>query len=96
VGANVARYGLPDDQVRFLPGWFKDTLRTAPIEKLSLIRLDGDLYESTIDAITALYPKLSIGGYLIVDDYNAPGWDKACGMELPQWGGAVRNASACQ
>lgn len=43
----------------------------APIEQLALIRLDGDLYESTIDAITALYPRLSIGGYLIVDDYNA-------------------------
>jgi O-methyltransferase len=82
VKANFARYGLLDDQVRFLPGWFKDTLRMAPIEKLSLIRLDGDLYESTIDAITALYPKLSIGGYLIVDDYNAPGWDKACGQAI--------------
>jgi hypothetical protein len=55
--------------VRFLKGWFKDTLPTAPIQKLAVVRLDGDLYESTLDALKYLYPKLSIGGYLIVDDY---------------------------
>jgi O-methyltransferase len=31
------------------------------------------MYESTIVALEALYPKLSIGGYLIVDDYGNPG-----------------------
>lgn len=82
VKANFARYGLLDDQVRFLRGWFKDVLPAAPVQQLAVIRLDGDLYESTIDAITALYPKLSIGGYLIVDDYNAPGWDRACGQAI--------------
>jgi hypothetical protein len=35
------------------------------------MRLDGDLYESTMDALTILYPKLSPGGFVIVDDYNA-------------------------
>lgn len=69
VQANFARYGLLDDQVRFLPGWFKDTLPAAPIERLALIRLDGDLYESTIDALRSLYPRLSLGGYVIIDDY---------------------------
>jgi O-methyltransferase len=71
VKANFARYGLLDDQVRFLPGWFRDTLPDAPIERLSLLRLDGDLYESTHVALEALYPKLSSGGYLVVDDYGA-------------------------
>jgi O-methyltransferase len=71
VSANFERYGLLDDQVVFLKGWFKDTLPTAPIGKLAVARLDGDMYESTIDALTALYPKLSPGGYLIVDDYGA-------------------------
>ena len=70
VRANFDRYGLLDDQVVFLPGWFKDTLADAPIEALSVMRLDGDLYESTMDALRALYPKLSIGGYVIVDDYG--------------------------
>ena len=71
VKANIAGFGLLDDQVRFLPGWFKDTLATAPIERLAVLRLDGDMYESTIDALTALYDKVSPGGYVIVDDYGA-------------------------
>lgn len=69
VKANFARYELLDDRVRFLKGWFKDTLPAAPIDKLSVLRLDGDLYESTMTALESLYPKLSIGGYAIVDDY---------------------------
>lgn len=72
VRRNFARYGLLDDQVRFLKGWFKDTLATAPIERLAVLRLDGDLYESTMDALVPLYPKLSVGGFLIVDDYELP------------------------
>ena len=71
VRANFERYGLLDDQVRFLPGWFKDTLQDAPIDRIAVLRLDGDLYESTIQALDALYPKLSPGGFCIVDDYHA-------------------------
>ncbi len=70
VKANFAKYDLLDDQVRFLPGWFRDTLPTAPVEQLAVLRLDGDLYESTKDALNNLYPKLSPRGYLIVDDYG--------------------------
>lgn len=72
VKSNFEKYGLLDDQVQFLKGWFKDTLPTAPIERLAVLRLDGDMYESTIDALVSLYPKLSVGGYLIVDDYSYP------------------------
>ena len=64
------RYGLLDDQVRFLQGWFKDTLGTREISKLAVIRLDGDMYESTMDGLTNLYPKLSVGGYIILDDWG--------------------------
>lgn len=71
VRKNFERYGLLDGQVKFLKGWFRDTLPTAPIEKLAVARLDGDLYESTMDALVHLYPKLSRGGFLIIDDYNA-------------------------
>jgi hypothetical protein len=70
VEENFRRYDLLDDQVGFLPGWFRDTLPTAPIERLAILRLDGDLYESTTDALVHLYPKLSVGGYVIVDDYG--------------------------
>ncbi len=74
---NFRRYNLLDDQVRFLPGWFKDTLHKAPIDRLAVLRLDGDMYESTIQALTALYPKVSPGGFLIVDDYALPGCKQA-------------------
>jgi O-methyltransferase len=77
VKSNFEKYGLLDEQVHFLPGWFRDTLPSAPIKKLAVIRLDGDMYESTMDALTALYPKLSEGGYLIADDYALPGCKQA-------------------
>jgi len=70
VRANFARYGLLDAQVQFLVGWFRDTLPTAPIAQLAVLRLDADMYESTLDALSALYPKLSRGGYVIIDDYG--------------------------
>jgi hypothetical protein len=73
VQANFARYGLLDDQVRFVKGWFRATLPNLPAERLALARLDGDMYESTLDALVHLYPKLSVGGYLVVDDYGAIG-----------------------
>jgi O-methyltransferase len=73
VKANFARFDLLSDQVQFLKGWFCDTLPHAPIERLAILRLDGDLYSSTMDALKNLYHKVSPGGYVIVDDYN--GWD---------------------
>lgn len=72
VKQNFEKYGLLDDRVRFLKGWFKDTLPTAPIDRLSLIRLDGDMYESTMDGLNNLYHKLAPGGFLIIDDYGLP------------------------
>ena len=71
VKANFESYGLLDGQVRFLKGWFRDTLPAAPVERLAIARLDGDMYESTMESLTHLYPKLSVGGYLIADDYLA-------------------------
>jgi len=68
---NFERYGVLDDRVKFLVGWFKDTLPTAPMEALSVMRLDGDMYESTWQAIEALYPKLSPGGFCIIDDFGS-------------------------
>lgn len=68
---NFKKYGLLDERVKFLKGWFKDTLPVAPIERLSLLRLDGDMYQSTIEALESLYPKLSVGGYIIIDDWGA-------------------------
>ena len=71
VRANFSRYHLLDDQVRFLKGWFADTLPGAPIEHLAVLRADGDMYSSTMDILNALYPKVSLGGFVIIDDYGA-------------------------
>jgi O-methyltransferase len=72
VQANFARYGLLDSQVRFLEGWFADTLPGAPIDQLAVLRADGDLYRSTLDVLEPLYPKLAVGGFLIIDDFALP------------------------
>ena len=65
------RYGLLDGQVQFHEGWFKDTLPRLGNTKFSLIRLDGDMYESTWTALEELYPRLSPGGIVTIDDYSA-------------------------
>lgn len=78
VQSNFRAFGLLDDQVRFLEGWFKDTLPRAPIDKIAVCRLDGDMYESTDDALRNLYDRIVPGGFLIVDDYGAvPGCRQA-------------------
>jgi O-methyltransferase len=69
---NFRRYGLLDDQVRFLEGWFSDTLPTVSDERWAMIRLDGDMYESTMDALVNLYPQLSPGGFVVIDDGALP------------------------
>jgi len=67
---NFMRYGLLDSQVKFLKGFFSDTLPSAPIERLAILRVDADLYSSTRDVLTNLYSRLSPGGYAIFDDYQ--------------------------
>lgn len=71
VRRNFAAYGLLDEQVVFLKGLFKDTLPELTNERFALIRLDGDMYESTMDALAHLYDRLNPGGYVVVDDYGA-------------------------
>lgn len=82
VQAGFERLGLLDDQVRFVKGWFKDTLPALSDERWSVIRLDGDYYESTIQALDSLYPNLSSGGWAIIDDYHA---FEACRMAVDDY-----------
>jgi O-methyltransferase len=78
VKKNFRKYGLLDARVQFLEGWFSDTLVNAPIQSLALLRADGDMYGSTMDILVPLYPKLSKGGFVIIDDYGAvPGCRQA-------------------
>jgi O-methyltransferase len=69
VEANFRRFNLMDDNVRFLKGWFCDSLPKASTGPLALLRLDGDLYESTMDALKPLYQRVVPGGFVVIDDY---------------------------
>jgi O-methyltransferase len=71
VRASFARLGLLDERVRFLEGLFADTLPTVADRTWAVVRLDADMYESTMDALRSLWPGLSPGGFLIIDDYGA-------------------------
>jgi len=68
---NFRTYDLLSEQVRFLPGWFADSLPDAPVEKLAILRIDADYYSSTREVLEALYDKVVPGGFIIIDDYHA-------------------------
>ena len=78
VRSNFKKYGLLDDRTIFLKGFFSDTMPTAPISQIAVLRLDGDMYKSTIVVLDALYKKVSPGGFVIIDDYGMiPACNKA-------------------
>jgi O-methyltransferase len=75
VKENFSKWSLPIDNVEFVKGWFQNTLPEfdRQIEKISILRLDGDLHESTLVCLNHLYPKVSKGGVVIIDDYALEG-----------------------
>ncbi|MEJ2136476.1 MAG: TylF/MycF/NovP-related O-methyltransferase [Desulfofustis sp.] len=73
VRANFKRFNLLSDKVIFVKGFFEDSLQNVNIEKLSVLRLDGDMYGSTMTVLMQLYHKLEVGGYLILDDWLLAG-----------------------
>jgi O-methyltransferase len=73
VKSNFSKYDLLDSRVIFVKGFFDVTLPTLDAGPFALVRLDGDMYESTIVALENLYPKLSAGGFIIIDDYGLKG-----------------------
>jgi len=74
---NFRLFDLLDSNVEFVKGFFEDTLYKIPSKKFSLVRLDGDMYSSTIVALNELYKKLSYLGYIVIDDYALPPCKKA-------------------
>lgn len=67
---NFKLYGALDENVIFLEGWFEDTLPNNPaIQELSVLRMDGDMYKSTMDVFDSCYHKVVKGGRVIIDDY---------------------------
>jgi O-methyltransferase len=75
VKENFSRFGLLDEKVLFIEGWFHETLPKCKVQELALLRLDGDMYESTIVSLESLYNRVAQGGFVIVDDY---GYMKSC------------------
>ena len=86
VQESFRRYKLLDDQVRFLKGSRRDTLSSAAIDQLALLRLGGDFCASNMDALEVLYGKVSPGGFIIIDGY---GESAACRRALAEF--QVRN-----
>ncbi len=78
VKLNIFRYGLSDSSIRYIEGYFADALPAAPLGQNAIARLDGDAYESTRDALEHLYPRLSPGGYVIIDDWHLDSCKQAC------------------
>lgn len=72
---NFNKWELPLSNVVFIKGWFQHTLpiESKKIESISILRLDGDLHESTLVCLEHLYPKVSKGGFVIIDDYALEG-----------------------
>eukprot|EP00635_Sarcinochrysidales_sp_CCMP3193_P012246 CAMPEP_0118914216 /NCGR_PEP_ID=MMETSP1166-20130328/14653_1 /TAXON_ID=1104430 /ORGANISM="Chrysoreinhardia sp, Strain CCMP3193" /LENGTH=351 /DNA_ID=CAMNT_0006853785 /DNA_START=316 /DNA_END=1371 /DNA_ORIENTATION=- len=71
--ARAQRLGV-EPYVHIVPGYFNETLpklvaEKGPQWKVAVLRLDGDTYFSTMEALTALYENVTPGGYIIVDDY---------------------------
>lgn len=71
VKSHFSRFGLLDDRVEFMSGWFEDTLRVPEPKQLAILRADGDLYKSTMDILDNLYHRVTPGGFVIIDDFGA-------------------------
>ncbi|HEX3989560.1 MAG TPA: TylF/MycF/NovP-related O-methyltransferase [Acetobacteraceae bacterium] len=67
----VTSSGYPEDQFVFVEGLVEDTLPAQRPEAVSLLRLDTDLHRSTLHELVHLYPLLTVGGILMIDDYGA-------------------------
>lgn len=70
VSANFKKAGLFRENIRFVEGKVEDTIPGIIPEKIALLRLDTDWYESTRHELIHLYPRLSRGGVLLIDDYG--------------------------
>ncbi len=81
-------WGIPDELLMYHPGWFKDTVASMMQTPIALLRLDGDLYESTKVCAETLYPLVSPGGWIIVDDFSLSGARKAFLEVVPDTGPA--------
>ena len=86
VQTNFRAFNLLDDRVHFCKGFFVDSLPQCNVSRIAVLRMDGDMYESTMDQLFNLYTKVEVGGVIIVDDYTIPECNKAI-HDFRQWHG---------
>lgn len=82
VRKHMEEWGVPADLLVYHEGWFQDTVPAAEIGPIALLRLDSDLYESTLVCLKHLYPRISKGGWCIADDYVLDGCREAVNQYL--------------
>lgn len=70
VKSHFRRYNLLDDNVLFLKVDVANSLKVTPYEKLALVRIDVDSYESYMETLISVYPKMANGGCIIFDDWH--------------------------
>jgi len=73
-----AQFGYPSENLRIVPGWFNETIIGEPIEKIALLHIDADWYQSVRTVLELLYPRVVPGGFVVLDDYGLwPGCQRA-------------------
>ena len=73
VKANIARFGMLDDRIEFCVGYFEQSLASLQGRRFAVIRLDSDSHDSVMSSLVQLYPLVSQGGIVIIDDWHLPG-----------------------
>ena len=84
VQTNFRSFDLLDDHVHFCKGFFVDSLPQCNVTRIAVLRMDGDMYESTMDQLFNLYMKVEVGGVIIVDDFTIPECNRAI-RDFRQW-----------
>ena len=78
----LAQIGYPEELITWHSGWFADTMPSAEVGDIAMLHLDGDWYESTMTALTWLWPRLVVGGQMAADDYYCWG---GCGKAVDEY-----------
>lgn len=78
----IVATGYPPDKIHTIKGFVQDTIPEHAPERIALLRLDTDMYESTYHELVHLYPRLVSGGILFIDDYPT---ERGCVKAVEQY-----------
>lgn len=66
----LRRVRVPEEDVTIVPGWFSDTLPKLPAQRIALLHIDADWYDSVTEVLDSLFDRVVPGGYVVLDDYG--------------------------